>query len=174
MYFYSIISTPPTLLTSLMPAQEPTVISGLQAPMLSTPLLPAPNPSVVPENMANTSMAKGRTTSRTGKGGSRGSWKPPAVISPKCASSYSFLHLFNQFCRWECTRDWKENNPAGTQKEFNDYWANIEQDRKKVQVCFVFIPLVPVSHTSSFIRSIRAKSRCAAYTSPLRIYSLIL
>ena len=39
--------------------------------------------------------------------------------------------------RWEAARDWKELNPNGSKSEFEDYWEELQRDRKKYQVSLV-------------------------------------
>ena len=75
-------------------------------------------------------------------------------------SSPTLLDNPHLFCRWECARDWKTNNPKGTQKAFEAYWAEVERDKGQLQVISVLLSLLRRLTIISLIRHIKIVSRC--------------
>lgn len=48
--------------------------------------------------------------------------------------------------RWEAARDWKKLNPNGAKSEFEDFWEELQRDRKKYQVTLVLSSMIRAYH----------------------------
>jgi len=64
--------------------------------------------------------------------------------------------------RWECARDWKGNNPKGTQKAFETYWAEVEQDKERIKACAALLDIFLIALILC-IRSTKTRSRYARF-----------